>query len=150
MSRDGGETLGQLFAQIEQFCANGSSHAELSGGYARLAQALDDVRGMVSALLEYVKASTDEPTEIYRVGLRAVPFLLAIADLLIGWLLLWHAEIALDALGRGTSQRDGAFYRGKVTAAVFFADAVLPRLAADLVAIEAQSLVPMQLDEDAF
>jgi hypothetical protein len=64
--------------------------------------------------------------------------------------LLWHAEVALAALDGGASQRDEAFYRGKVTTAVFFAEAVLPRLAADRVAVESQSLTAMELDEDAF
>lgn len=151
VSRDGGETVGHLLAEIERFCERGSSHAELAAGHARLAKALGDVRAMMTALLGYVTASRDEPAEVYRVGLRAVPFLLSVADLLIGWLLLWHAQIALDALGAGTSsQRDAAFYRGKVAAAVFFAESVLPRLASDRVAVESQSLAAMALDEDAF
>jgi len=148
--RDGGETLGYLLAQIEGFCDRGTSHDELTAARARLAQALGDVRGMLSALMGYAKASSDEPTEVYRVGLRAVPFLLSVADVLIGWLLLWHAEVALDAIAAGTSQRDGAFYRGKVAAAVFFAETVLPRLAADRVVIESQGLGAMEVDEEAF
>jgi hypothetical protein len=94
--------------------------------------------------------SSDAPAEVYRVGLRAVPFLLSVADLLIGWLLLWHAEVALDAIDVATTQRDSAFYRGKVAAAVFFADTMLSRLAADRVVIESQGLAPMELDEEAF
>jgi alkylation response protein AidB-like acyl-CoA dehydrogenase len=148
--RDGGETLGHLLAQIERFCDGGTSHDELTAARARLTQALDDVRGMLSALMGYAKASNDEPTEVYRVGLRAVPFLLSVADVLIGWLLLWHAKVALDAIAAGTTQRDDAFYRGKVVAAVFFAETVLPRLAADRVVIEAQGLAAMELDEEAF
>jgi hypothetical protein len=150
VSRDGGETLGHLLSHIEQFCDRGSSHDQLAAGHARLTQALADVRGMLSALLGYPSASRDEPTEVYRVGLRAVPFLLSVGDLLIGWLLLWHAEVALDALKSGASQRDGAFYRGKVASAMFFAETVLPRLAADRVVVEAQSLEAMELDEEAF
>jgi alkylation response protein AidB-like acyl-CoA dehydrogenase len=148
--RDGGETLGYLLAQIEGFCDRGTSHDELTAARARLAQALGDVRGMLSALMGYAKASRDEPTEVYRVGLRAVPFLLSVADVLIGWLLLWHAEVALDAIAAGTAQRDGAFYRGKVAVAMFFAETVLPRLAADRVVIESQGLAEMKVDEDAF
>jgi hypothetical protein len=99
----------------------------------------------------YAKASGDQPTEVYRVGLRSVPFLLSVADLLIGWLLLWHAEVALDAVNAGTTiQRDDGFYRGKVAAAVFFAETVLPRLAADRVVIESQGLAAMEVEEDAF
>jgi alkylation response protein AidB-like acyl-CoA dehydrogenase len=148
--RDDGETLGHLLAQIERFCDSGTSHDSLAAARARLAQALDDVRGMLGALMGYAKASGDEPTEVYRVGLRSVPFLLSVADVLIGWLLLWHAEVALDAIVAGTTQRDGAFYRGKAATAVFFAESVLPRLAADRVVIESQSLAAMELDEDAF
>ncbi|PXX07667.1 acyl-CoA dehydrogenase [Mycolicibacterium moriokaense] len=148
--RDGGETLGHLLAQVEQFCDGGTSHNDLTAARARLAQALGDVRGMLSVLLGYASASNDEPTEVYRVGLRAVPFLLSIADLLIGWLLLWHAEVALDAIAVGATQRDSAFYRGKVAAAVFFAETVLPRLAADRVVIESQGLSEMNVDEEAF
>lgn len=40
----------------------------------------------------------NDPRQVYRVGLESVPFLLAVGDLLIGWLLLLHAEIALNAL----------------------------------------------------
>ncbi len=149
--RDGGETLGYLLAQIERFCDSGSPHERLAAGRERLAQALGDIRGMLSALAGYVTASSDQPTEVYRVGLRSVPFLLSVADLLIGWLLLWHAEIALDAVNAGTpAQRDDGFYRGKATAAVFFAETVLPRLAADRIVIESQSLAAMELDKDAF
>jgi alkylation response protein AidB-like acyl-CoA dehydrogenase len=148
--RDRGETLGHLLAQIERFCDTGTSHDQLAAACARLTQALGDVRGMLSALMGYAKASGDAPTEVYRVGLRAVPFLLSVADLLIGWLLLWHAEVALDAIDAGTTQRDGAFYRGKAAAAVFFAETVLPRLAADRVVIESQGLAAMELDDEAF
>lgn len=149
--RDGGETLGYLLAQIEQFCDSGTSHEQLAVARALLVQALSDIRGMLSALMGYAKASGDQPTEVYRVGLRAVPFLLSVADLLIGWLLLWHAEVALHAITTGkTTQRDGAFYRGKVAAAAFFAETVLPRLAADRVVIESQGLTAMELGEDAF
>ena len=140
-----------LLAQVERFCDSGSSHDQLAAGRERLAQALGDLRGMLSALVGYAKASGDQPTEVYRVGLRSVPFLLSVADLLIGWLLLWHAEVALDAVNAGAStQRDDGFYRGKVAAAVFFAETVLPRLAADRVVIESQGLAAMEVDEDAF
>ena len=46
----------------------------------------------------YLVDSQQNARELYRVGLESVPFLLAVGDLLIGWLLLRQAEIALDAL----------------------------------------------------
>ncbi len=60
-------------------------------------------------------------------SLQAVPFLLGLADLLIGWLLLRQADIALRTLDQQPSSRDQAFYRGKVVAAKFFATNVSSR-----------------------
>ena len=77
-------------------------------------------------------------------------FLLAVGDLLIGWLLLEHAEIALDALDGDPSDRDREFYRGKVAAADFFAKNVLPRLGAERKIVEGVDLTIMDLREEAF
>ena len=79
----------------------------------------------------YLLDSQQNVRELYRVGLESVRFLLAVGDLLIGWLLLDHAEIALDELDRDPSDRDRAFYSGKVATATFFAKSVLPRLSTD-------------------
>ena len=77
-------------------------------------------------------------------------FLLAVGDLLIGWLLFEHAEIALDALDGDPSDRDRDFYTGKVAAANFFAKNVLPRLAAERKIAEGVDLTIMDLGEEAF
>ena len=48
------------------------------------------------------------------------------ATLVVGWLLLRQAEVALDALQGRASERDRDFYRGKVATAQFFARQRLP------------------------
>ncbi|WP_293244415.1 acyl-CoA dehydrogenase C-terminal domain-containing protein [Mycolicibacterium sp.] len=63
---------------------------------------------------------------------------------------MWHAEIALSACDGQPSMRDRAFYRGKVTAATFFAMNVLPRLGAERRAIETTELAAMELEAEAF
>ena len=98
----------------------------------------------------YLMASQQNPRDLYRLGLESVPFLLAVGDVLIGWLLLRSAEIALTALDAGPSDRDRAFYEGKVAAANFFAKNVLPRLSADRKIVESVDLSPMDLDEESF
>jgi hypothetical protein len=79
-----------------------------------------------------------------------VRFLLAVGDLLIGWLLLRQAEIALTALDADPGPADSAFYAGKVTTAKFFAKNVLPRLTAEREIAANVDLAVMQLSEDAF
>jgi hypothetical protein len=82
---------------------------------------------------------------------------MALGDLVIAWLLLTHAEIALlklDELGRldeiGADSADRDFYAGKLGAARFFAATVLPRLAAERSIVEATTLDLMELPEGAF
>jgi hypothetical protein len=82
--------------------------------------------------------------------LQAVPFLLGLADLLIGWLLLRQAGIALRTVDQQPSSRDQAFYRGKVVVAEFFATNVLPRLTALRRAVDTDDLTIMEVGEDAF
>jgi len=69
---------------------------------------------------------------------------------LIGWLLLRQAEIALTALDANPSARDQDFYRGKIAAATFFAKNILPRLSAQRRITESVDLAIMDLDEEAF
>ncbi|MGC1154926.1 acyl-CoA dehydrogenase C-terminal domain-containing protein, partial [Mycobacterium sp.] len=88
--------------------------------------------------------------ELYRVGLESVPFLLAVGDLLIGWLLLRQAEVGLIALDGDPGPADSAFYAGKITTAKFFAKNVLPRLTAEREIAANVDLAVMQLREEAF
>jgi hypothetical protein len=69
---------------------------------------------------------------------------------LIGWLLLHHAEIALNALDGEVSDRDRSFYTGKVAVAIFFAKNVLPRLSSERKIVEGVDLTVMDLREEAF
>jgi alkylation response protein AidB-like acyl-CoA dehydrogenase len=150
IARDRGVAMDHVMGQVRNFVERPDGRPELAACRAVLATAAADVRAMIAALTGYfVEASTD-PRQVYRVGLQSVPFLLAVGDLLIGWLLLWHAEIALSALDSQPSDRDRAFYRGKVTAATFFAMNVLPRLGAERRAIETTDLAAMELEEEAF
>jgi hypothetical protein len=99
----------------------------------------------------FLGESMSQTAEIYRVGLNTTRLLLALGDLIIGWLLARQAKIAVARLDEGgLAAGDQAFYQGKVAAAGFFAATVLPRLAAEREIAEAVSLDLMDLPEEAF
>ncbi|OBH21083.1 acyl-CoA dehydrogenase [Mycolicibacter terrae] len=150
IARDRGVALGHLIAQIDAFLDSGDARAELADSRKLLAGALDDVRAMATAMTGYLLGSQQDSRELYRVGLESVRFLLAVGDLVIGWLLLRQAEIALGALNGEPDDGDRNFYRGKVTAAGFFASNVLPRLSAERRIVENNDLAVMDLPEEAF
>ncbi|HEY2639596.1 MAG TPA: acyl-CoA dehydrogenase [Streptosporangiaceae bacterium] len=149
--RNQGAALTYLLDQVREFAAADNGNGRLKKERAALARAADNVEGIVSAMNGFLGGSLEQAPQIYRVGLNTTRLLLALGDLVIGWLLGWQAEVALGRLDQGDlSASDVAFYQGKVAAAGFFAATVLPRLAAEREIVEATSLDPMELPEDAF
>jgi alkylation response protein AidB-like acyl-CoA dehydrogenase len=150
IARDQGRALAHVVSQITAFLESDTARPELTDERTLLATALTDVQGMVTAMTGYLMSAQENARELYRVGLESVRLLLAVGDLLIGWLLLNEAEIAVNALDGEVSDRDRAFYTGKVAAASFFAKNVLPRLTAERKIVEAVDLTVMDLREEAF
>ena len=148
--RDHGVALQHLVTQIEAFIESGGARPELADARSLLTTALDDLQAWVSTMTGYLVDSQQSARELYRVGLESVRFLLAVGDLLIGWLLLRHAEIALAALDGDPAAADRAFYNGKVAAAKFFVNNMLPRLTADRGIAANVDLAIMDLREEAF
>jgi len=168
--RDNGDALGYLLGQIREFAAGEAGNGRLKAERAALARAADDVEAIVKALGGFLAASIERPAEIYRVGLNATRLLMALGDLIIGWLLARQAEIALarldqavaglpsarssrvgsSAAGSPADAADRAFYTGKIAAARFFAATVLPRLATERQIAEETTLDLMELPEEAF
>ena len=154
--RDNGQAFGALLAKIKDFAAAEGGNGRLKAERAALAEAAGHVEAMAGAMVGFLMASADQPAEIYKAGLNTTRLLMALGDLVIGWLLLTHAEIALhkldeiaaDVLPRLAADHD--FYAGKLGAGRFFAATVLPRLAAERIVVEATTLDLMDLPEGAF
>ncbi|MFV8227704.1 acyl-CoA dehydrogenase [Mycolicibacterium fortuitum] len=145
--RDQGGALAHVAAQIS--ATVDAKIAGLEPETARLATALNDVQSMAATLTGYLMAAQEQPEQLYKVGLASVRFLLAVGDLLIGWRLLVGAQVAQAALDT-TSDRDRAFYEGKVAVAKFFAHNMLPLLTAVREVVESVDGQVMELDNDAF
>ena len=150
IARDRGRSLQHLVGQIERFLSSDTARPELAYARTLIDTALSDIQAMAGAMTGYLLSSQENARELYRLGLESVRFLLAVGDLLIGWLLLHQAEIALNALEGEISDRDRSFYAGKVAVANFFAKNVLPRLTAERKIVEAVDLTVMDLREEAF
>jgi hypothetical protein len=145
--RDGGATFGHVCAQIEDFA---QQHDAFPRERELLAAALDDVQHMQRALLGYLERAQHDPTELYKIGLASVDFLLAVGDLLIGWRLLVQAVVAERSLDAGPSPTDRAFYEGKIATAVFFARRFLPPLRGTREVVDSIDGSLMALGEDRF
>ena len=136
--------------QIQEFIKAESGNGRLKEERELLATALADVQGMVGALTGYLMAAAEDPKSIYKVGQHTVRLLMAVGDLLVGWLLLRQAEVALAALGGDASEKDKAFYEGKIAVARFFAKTQLPLLTPQRTIVENADNSLMEIPEAAF
>ena len=100
--------------------------------------------------LPFGGSATEDPRQIYAVGLNTTRLLMAVGDVACGWLLLRGAEVALNRLNDQLSPAEQHFYEGKVASARWFARTVLPKIAAEREIAEGTDLAIMDLPEEAF
>ncbi|WP_431971498.1 acyl-CoA dehydrogenase [Nocardia sp. bgisy134] len=150
IARDRGVALAHVAGQVQKFIDSEAGNGRLKGERKLLATALEDVQTMAATLTGHLMGAQEQPSELYKVGLGSVRFLLAVGDLLIGWRLLANAQTALDAFDAEQSAAERAFYEGKVVVAAFFAREVLPRLSSDRAVITDIDGDAMDLDESSF
>jgi alkylation response protein AidB-like acyl-CoA dehydrogenase len=149
-----GAALRTLSAEIAEFASSDAGNGRLKVERRLLATALDDVRAIVAAMTDAV-ASSDPRIEggdvrnVYKAGLNTTRLLMAVGDTVCGYLLLRQADVALRALAGQLPQREQRFYEGKVAAAQFFAQTVLPKVSAERAIAMATDLLAMDVEESA-
>jgi len=148
--RDKGQALGFINNEIQKFLDNEGGNGQLKEGRAALAQGLQDLQGLLGTMIGFLTSSQEDVRNVYKVGQNTVRLLLSAGDVLVGWLLLRQAEVALGALAGNPSAKDKAFYEGKVAVANFFAKTVLPELTARRKVAETTDNALMDVDESAF
>jgi hypothetical protein len=138
-------------AEIAQFLESIAEEGRLKEEREAVQKALEDVGGIVGAMTQQLMSSQDDVTNVYKVGQNTTRLLLSAGDLLVGYLLLRQAAVALTKLdGNGLSESDRAFYAGKPAVARFFAQTVLPELAARRKVAEATDNSLMDVAEESF
>ena len=122
--RDQGATLTRLGGEIYATVTDGPE--ELAAERALLGAALGDVQAQVGAMVGNSMAAMQNPPEIYKAGLHTTTLLESLAEVVMGWLLIRHAGVALEALPEAGGA-DRAFYEGKIASARYYAATVLPK-----------------------
>ena len=147
--KDQGATLTWFAERITEFIKGGGSADPFEAEREMLDTALEDAQAHLGTLIGHAMKSLDDEhrAEIYKAGLNSTDFLFSLAEVVIGWLLLEHAEVAQNAIDAGS---DEPFYVGKVASARWFARNVLPKIALRRGLAEAQDGAVMELPEEAF
>jgi alkylation response protein AidB-like acyl-CoA dehydrogenase len=145
--KDQGRTLVQFSEGVLEYVKGGSD--EFAEERQQLGQALEQLQNHIGILVNHCTASVESPTEIYKTGLHTNALLESLAEVVIGWLLLEHAEVAAARI-TDASESDVAFYTGKIASARFFAGDAFPKVALRTAAAEAEDAWLMSLPDEAF
>jgi len=150
MLRDQFTAVTTVSTEIAAFAKGDAGNGILVTERELLAKALEDVQGIIGSLGAFAMKSQTDARELYKVGQNTTRLLMAAGDLIIAWLLLRQADVALTALTGDVNARDRAFYEGKIATAKFFAAQRLPLLASERVIVDATTNDLMDLAEDSF
>ncbi|RYZ41822.1 MAG: acyl-CoA dehydrogenase, partial [Myxococcaceae bacterium] len=142
VARDGGATLQGLLSRIRETAEGEEGGPELKNERAALAEALGQLETMLGTLMGKLGES------VYHVGFQGNRVLAAVAEVVIGWLLVRHAAVALDRMK--SNPGDKAFYGGKVASARWFCHEVLPGIAHAARMVEHGNLDLMDVPEESF
>ncbi len=148
IGKDQGAALGALLGEIGETAKGDAGNGALAAERARLSTALEDVGQMLGSLVGFLSDESGEG--LYLVGLNTTEFLYSLAELVTGWLLLRHADVALAGLSDSPSDADRVFYEGKVASARWYAHHVLPGLSARREVLAGTDGSLMHLDDAAF
>lgn len=147
--RDQGQALNTLSEEIKQFLAVGTGGAGLAPARDALAKAAVDLEAIVGKMLTDLTDTAEDVKNIYKVGLNTTRLLMASGDVVVGYLLLRGAAVAVEKL-ETASAKDVPFYEGKIAAAKFFAGSVLPGVSVERAVAGSVDNSLMELDEAAF
>jgi alkylation response protein AidB-like acyl-CoA dehydrogenase len=149
--RNKGTALGALSAEITEFLESIADEGRLKEERAAVQKGLEDLGGIVAAMFAQLMSAQEDVRNVYKVGQNTTRLLLSAGDLMVGYLLLRQAAVALTKLdSNGLSDADRAFYEGKPAVARFFASTVLPELAARRATAESTDNSLMDVPEAAF
>jgi hypothetical protein len=145
ISRDQGTTLAALASEITEFVKGGLGDDPLAEERERLGRMLDDAQTQLGSMVENLMASfSGDSTEIYKVGLHTNSLLQSLAEVIIAWQLLRHAEIAMGRVD------EDPFYAGKVESARWFLRLAAAQIAARREAATSEDGSLMRMPVEAF
>jgi len=81
---------------------------------------------------------------------HALPFLYAMGDVILAWMLLWRAVVASEKLAAAPKKKDIAFYEGQIKTAEFFINTELPLTSGKMEAIKGGCAAAIEISDEGF
>jgi len=145
LGQNGGRPIIDLFEEIRGALA-------AAGAVDRTAPLAEKLEPAVVKLEEVARhmGVTALYGDLLTAAAHAHPFMEVCGDVMVGWMLLWRARVAAEALAAGGKEKDAAFYDGQIKSFEFYAQTMLPVTLGRMEAILSGSTLALDMPEDAF
>lgn len=142
----GGANVQAFSKDVVSFIGKHKDNATLKDAMVSLSQAMEALQGAGGKFMMWFGGGKME-----MVPLAANRFLEMMSEATVGWLLLEQAVIADAALPNvAAGHPDRAFYQGKIYAAKYFAQNVLPGVVAKAQLLNREDRTPLEIPTEAF
>jgi alkylation response protein AidB-like acyl-CoA dehydrogenase len=145
LGQNGGRPIIDLFEEIRSALAS-------AGAVDRTAPLAEKLEPALVKLEEVARhmGVTALYGDLLTAAAHAHPFMEVCGDIMVGWMLLWRARVAAEALAAGGREKDAAFYDGQIKSFEFWAQTMLPVTFGRMEAILSGSTLALDMPEDAF
>jgi alkylation response protein AidB-like acyl-CoA dehydrogenase len=148
LARKLGKQNGAVFMHLLGEIHNTVARAKGVPGLENMAAQVEVSANMLGETAEKIGSLAMSPK--FKVAFaHSLPFLHAMGDVIMGWMLLWRAETAALKI-EGANRKDLPFYKGQVKSAQFFIDTVLPTTKGKMESIQAASPAALEIEDDSF
>ncbi|MBI5552703.1 MAG: acyl-CoA dehydrogenase [Desulfobacterales bacterium] len=142
---DGGKAFGEFLKLLQETIAQAKAQDNLAG----LAQSLEVAAKRIGEVAGLLGQTVVSP-KVKQAFAHAFPFLEVMGDVIMAWMHLWRASVAVKTLAKGAKAKDEAFYRGQIKTAEFFIHTVLPCTMGKMESIARMSNAANEMDEAGF
>jgi hypothetical protein len=144
LGQNGGKTVMDVAEEIRRVI----SEAQDVDQTAPIAEKLDQALIKLEEVVRHM-GMTAMYGNLMTASAHAHPFLEVCGDIVAGWMLLWRARVAAQALNNG-GKKDQAFYEGQIKSAEFYAQNMLPIILGRMESILAGGSVAVDICDESF
>jgi len=139
-----GKPIMDLFGEIQKTIADAKKTATLED----FALKLEEAANKLGEVAMHMGATAMSP-KVMNAFAFAHPFMEAAGDVVMAWMLLWRAVVAVAGLEKAR-KKDRIFYEGQLKSAEYFTCTVLPVTLGKMNSILATNAAAMEISEDGF
>ncbi len=148
LARKIGMKKGAVFMNFLAEIQNTVAQAKEANGLNHMAGQVEIVANRLGEIALHIGKKAMSP-EFKVAFAHALPFLYAMGDTIMAWMLLWRAVVAIQKLD-GAKKKDVAFYEGQIKTAEFFINTELPVTLGKMNAIEASCAAALEIPDEGF